>query len=90
MSLLSKVKADNRLGNRYELNNEEENKRYNCQNNPAEEKNSLNFDNQSLFSSFIFVEMIMLQFHSIAKYNINDEKMSTLKSTHDAKTKHHS
>ena len=87
MSLLNKVKADYRLGNTYELNNEEVNNRHNCQSNPAEEQ-KLNFDNQSLLNSFISVKII-LQFLSIAKYNISDDKMSRLKSTHDAKIKHH-
>ena len=39
MSMLGKVKSDSRLGNRYELNNEELNNRHNCQNNLAEENN---------------------------------------------------
>ena len=89
--MFSKVKSDSRLGNRYELNNEELNNRHNCQNNLAEENNYPDFDNQSLLNSFISVEIIVLQFlRLIAKYNINDVKMSMFKSTHDAKIKHHS
>ena len=37
---------DSRLGNRYDLNTEEQNNRHNCQNNIAEKNNQVNFDNQ--------------------------------------------